>query len=77
MRLIKNMRTRTFDIWGMAATTVITIVYKPFHAFISRSIRAIRSMRRMRKKESFTPEPAKAAVRTISTIDMMTIHPSS
>ena len=67
----------TLDICGTALTTVEMILYSPFHDFISRSMRATRSMRRMRKKESFTPLPAKSAVRTISTIDMVTIVPSS
>ena len=47
-----------------------------FHDFIRRRKRNKRSMRIIRRKESLKPSPAKRAVSTISTIDMVTIDPS-
>ena len=76
MTMMRNMRTKRLDICGIALPNVVTILYSPFHERISRSIRSTRSMRSTRRNESLTPPPAKMAVRTISTIDMVTIDPS-
>ena len=71
------MSTKMLPIWGAALPNVTTILYSPFQDFINLRMRSTRSIRRIRKNESLTPEPAKTAVITISTIDIVTMEPSS
>ena len=74
---IRNMRSSTFNICGTALTTVLMILYSPTHERMRRSIRATRSIRKIRRNDMFGPEFAKSAVSTISTMDIITIIPSS
>eukprot|EP00900_Chrysochromulina_parva_P012200 jgi/Chrpa1/20981/Chrysochromulina_OHIO_Genome00008889-RA len=74
---MRSMRMSTFDICGTALTTVLMILYSPFHERMRRSIRATRSIRKIRRNDRFVPESAKSAVSAISTMDMITMVPSS
>ena len=64
-------------ICGIVRTSVITMSYSPFHAFISRRMRSMRSMRSTRRKVSLIPAEVKMYVSVRSTIEMRTMVPSS